>query len=207
MQGRKPTHLAMQNGKTNRQRIWDSLRENPNLSSYYKISIKTTIAYETVRTYMIALRRSGHLEVIGSACGEPEFKLAINTGVEAPQLKSNGEKSTKGAGKETMWRTIRILGEFTPSDLVMQCSTVKPVTLSTAKNFIKWLNWAGYLELITSARPSVQARYRIRRTMNTGPVPPVIQRDGRVFDPNLNRVVFARGSASGDLKSASQQHL
>lgn len=139
---------------------------------------------------MHSLIAEGYIEAVGFVFGEPKFKLVRDNGVDCPRIKFGHKESVAETGKEIMWRAMRILGQFSASDLVLQAGQVSPVKLSAAQSFIKKLNRAGYFELICKSRPGVLRQYRLRRGMNTGPVAPIIQRDGHVFDPNLNKIIL-----------------
>lgn len=188
--GRKPAHLVMQDGKDNRQRVWDVLRAHPEGISGYTISRHTGITDETVKTYINCLRKGGYLARGEGIASRTEFRLIRDTGAEAPQLRLDGTPSLQGRGTEAMWRTLRILDDLNASELAAYASPAARTSLATAKNYLKWLNWAGYLDLIAPSQPGRQARYRLARGMYTGPQAPMIQRCAQLYDPNLGEVVF-----------------
>lgn len=189
--GRKPAHLTMLDGKSYQQRIWDTLREHPDSSSYNFISRKTGIHYRTVKRYMISLKREGYLEEVRRYFGEPEFRLARDKGVDFPRIKVGKKESYKETAKEIMWRGMRILGEFSAIDLLSLADITAPIKLSTAQRFIKHLNRAGYFDLAGKSRPGTLSRYRLRRAMNAGPKAPIVQTGGQVFDPNFGKIVYS----------------
>lgn len=188
---RKPAHLAMRDGKAHQQRIWDALKECPDRSSSNVISRKTGIHYRTVKRYMISLKREGYLEEVRRYFGEPEFRLVRDSGVDFPKIMVGKKESYKETAKEIMWRGIRILGEFSAIDLLSLADTTAAIKLSTAQRFIKHLNRAGYFDLAGKSRPGMLSRYRLRRTMNTGPKAPMVQSGGQVFDPNIGKIVYS----------------
>lgn len=190
--GRKPAHMVFQNGKSNRQRVWETIRKHPEGISCYTISRSTDLNDETVRTYISSLRKAGYLER-GTGVGDrAEFQLVRDVGAEAPQLRLDGTPSHRGRGTEAMWRTLRMLDEVDATELAMYASTAAPTSIATAKNYLKWLNWAGYLAVVTPAQPGKQARYCLAPRMYTGPIAPMIQRQGQVFDPNTGKVTVVR---------------
>jgi hypothetical protein len=91
-----------------------------------------------------------------------------------------------------MWRTMKMLAAFTPSDIAIHASTDDvSVNKSDAKDYIGHLHKAGYLTVTKKAKPGCnQARYRLLPSKNTGPHSPQVQRIKQVFDPNLNKVVW-----------------
>lgn len=193
---RKCSHLEMRDGKSNQQRIWEALRNMAGSSSYYLVSRKTGIHHRTVKRYIDSLSVEGYLEVVGRIHGEPEFKLVRDNGVDCPRIKAGQQESFAETGQEIMWRTMRILGQFCASDLVFQAERTSPIKLTTAQRFLKRLKRAGYFDVVCKSSPGVSEQYRLRSYMNTGPIAPIAQRDGQVFDPNLNQVTFMIGDGT-----------
>mgnify|MGYP001580370799 FL=1 len=95
-----------------------------------------------------------------------------------------------------MWRSLRILGELDADELAGQASIVVPTTSWTARSYLKWLKRAGYVVEVQASKPGKKARYRLAPGKYTGPRPPMIQRIGQVFDPNLGEVVFRQPEPS-----------
>lgn len=188
--GRKPAHLVLLEGRDNRQRVWEALKNRQDGISIYTVSRLTNIAYETVKTYVNSLRKAGYLEPGKETGGEKLFRLTLDTGIEAPRLKPDGSASKAGQGTEAMWRTLRMLKDINATELAAHASHATSTSVATAKNYLKWLNWAGYLDVTMPAQPGRQARYRLAYGMYTGPLPPIIQRSGQLFDPNLGTVVY-----------------
>lgn len=192
--GRKPIHLAMQGGKDNRQRLWEALRESRDGFTWSGISRSTGIKYETAKTYLSALHKGSYIAPLPYAGegGDRCFHLLRDIGSEAPRLKADGSPSQQGLGTEAMWRTLRILGELDAQTLAHHASVAAPTSLATAKNYLKWLKWAGYVVEVVPSQPGRLARYRMAPGKYTGPKPPMIQRCGQLYDANLERVVFQR---------------
>jgi hypothetical protein len=93
------------------------------------------------------------------------------------------------SGQEAMWNAIRALRVFTPSELAMASSTEeRRVTTNTAKSYVARLYAAGYLALEHASTPKSQASYRLKPSMNTGPLAPKILRIKAVFDANREEV-------------------
>jgi len=95
---------------------------------------------------------------------------------------------TQGGGVENMWRTIRILAEFTPRDIAAHATTdTVRVSEASARSYCGLLHRTGFLRVVYPSRPKKNpAVYRLIR--NSGPKAPMIQRVKRVFDPNTNEV-------------------
>jgi len=112
---------------------------------------------------------------------------------QLPHLTRNGR--IVRSGQEAMWNAIRALRVFTPSELAMASSTEeRRVTTLTAKSYVARLFAAGYLALERAGNPKAQASYRLKPSMNTGPLAPKILRIKAVFDPNREEV-FGLGEA------------
>lgn len=106
----------------------------------------------------------------------------------APRLNRAGQPVTQGAGVENMWRSMRMLGQFSPRDIAAHsCTDAVSVTEATANSYCSTLFRAGFLRVVRKAVPGrAQAIYRLVR--NSGPLPPQIQRAPQVFDPNTGAV-------------------
>lgn len=191
--GRKKIHLEMQGGKGNRQRIWEAIRANAKGFTAYEVARQARAHDTTVRSYLQALIRGEYLQVVSGARFEEQTLLLLkDIGAEAPAVTREGKPSTAGKGTEAMWRTLRILGELDADELAAQASIAVPTTRWTARSYLKWLNRAGYVHQVGTAKKGQLARYRLAPGKNTGPRPPMIQRIGQVFDPNLGEVVFSQ---------------
>jgi hypothetical protein len=76
---------------------------------------------------------------------------------------------------------------------------VVPTTVWTARSYLKWLKRAGYVVEVQASKPGTKARFRLGHGKYTGPRPPMIQRIGQVFDPNLGEVVFRQDELTEDV--------
>ncbi|WP_081265151.1 hypothetical protein [Pseudomonas fluorescens] len=189
--GRKPIDLEMQGAKGNRQRIWEAIRIGANGFRAYDISRRASVDDSTVRSYLRSLIKGKYVEVVdGEKFEEQTLRLIKDIGAEAPAVTRDGKPSAAGKGTEAMWRSLRILGELDADELAAQASIVVPTTTWTARGYLKWLKRAGYVIEVRVSKPGTKARYRLAPGKYTGPRPPMIQRVGQVFDPNLGEVVF-----------------
>lgn len=197
--GRKQIDLEMQGTKGNRQRIWEAIRAEHIGFKAYGISRRASSDDTAVRSYLQSLIRGGYVEVVsGAKFEEQTLRLVKDVGAEAPAVTREGKPSSAGKGTEAMWRTLRIIGEVNADELAEQASIVVPTTRWTARSYLKWLKRAGYVVETVASKPGRLARYRLAPGKYTGPRPPMIQRIGQVFDPNLGEVVF-RQPAEDDL--------
>ena len=118
------------------------------------------------------------------------YQLTRNAGHHAPRLTRDGEPVTQGGANENMWRSMRMMGVFTPQDLAVHSTTeTTNVAVATAKAYCTMLMKAGYLRVVRKAQPPTrQAAYRLVR--DTGPLHPQIQRVKQVYDQNLGEVTY-----------------
>ncbi len=120
------------------------------------------------------------------------YQLTKNTGVEAPRLDKNGSIVKQGLGIECMWRTLRIMGEMDIAQLHQHVSIAGvDITVATVKRYICALRKAGYLKTTLPSTPHRMERFVLKPNMNTGPRPPQVQNVKTVYDPNLNKVMWA----------------
>lgn len=191
-QGRKPAHKEIIRGKSNRQRMWESMRERADGFTGYQIARRANVHDATVRSYIQSLEKAGYLERITGAdhFEEQTLRLIKDTGIEAPAITRQGKASTAGQGNEAMWRTLRIIGTLSARQLAEHASATLSVSLWSARSYLKWLVRGGYVELISEKPGDRNARYCMINSRYTGPRAPMVQRGGKLYDPNLGKVVF-----------------
>jgi hypothetical protein len=192
-----------------RDAVWAEIRiQAPHGSfSAREIANATMLGVDTVRDYMVGLCNAGYLAKTSPPMPDSfraqYYKLEKDCGIEAPRVRRDGTEISQGRGRENMWRTIRILKDFSARDLAVHSSTEEViVSEEDARCYIHFLHKAGYLKLTSPASAgrvstSKLARYRFLAAMFTGPKPPQIQRVKQVFDPNRNEVVW-KGGANDD---------
>lgn len=178
--------LAKSPEPTDRQAIWDVMLDYPDGFTMSQLRHDTWVNKRTLRSFVDALRAGGYLSRTPIQRGFQYTLLKRPT--EVPRLRPNGEPVAQGNGVENMWRTMRMLREFTPRDVAVHSTTSKAqVAERTALAYVKFLHQTGYLLCIQkSAGKKGQAAYRLIR--NTGPKAPMIQKVKRVYDPNLCEV-------------------
>ncbi len=198
--GKQPIHLEMKGTKGNRQRIWEAIRAKRSGFAGREVAKRAKVDIYTVRVYLRALQLAGYIEQINdTAIGEEQvLRLVKDCGAEAPAVTRDGKPSSAGRANEAMWRSLRILGEVSADELAAQASVAVPTSAYTARNFLRWLLWAGYVveSVPSQLGPGGRvARYRLVPGQYTGPHSPMIQRRGQLFDPNLGKVVYVRAEA------------
>ena len=149
------------------------------------IVLQTNATKDTVREFVRRLEAGGYMERDGepSSLGRVRYRLA-RAARECPRLRRDGSECPP-TSRENMWRTMRMLDNWTVTDLAHIAWTEEtPVKESDAADYVKHLAAAGYLR-------RSGARYRLVR--NSGPKPPQVQRIKRVWDPNLKLVMMVCG--------------
>ena len=107
--------------------------------------------------------------------------------IETPVLSRNG-KTKSGQVQQNLWNTMHALkGGFKVRDLMIMASTEDvPITLYTAKSYVKTLNKAG---LFIVKGKGVATTYRLKPSANTGPKAPKILRSKLVYDANTETII------------------
>lgn len=155
-------------------------------------------ARQTVREYIVRLEKGGYVDLVGVApATRAKIWRRVKTSAEAPRLQADGSPVVAGRGNAQLWRSMKMLGVFDVRELAISASTETTiVTPGAAADYVKHLERAGYLVVVTPAKPGHrpgtgrQARYRLVPSRNTGPKAPVIQKVKRVYDPNLRKVMW-----------------
>lgn len=207
---RKPvTELA--GGIAPRQRIWNAIRacgvgqpwtlEDIIAATRLNRELGGTVDLATLRSYVTCLLAAGIVELRSMGAGRyprREYALVRDEGIDAPRVRKDGSRVTQGLAQEQMWRTLRMLGgaDTNARELAAHASSsVAPVSVIAASDYLCTLETAGYLDLTLrghgTGRGGVMNRYRLRADMNTGPKPPMVCRTRVVFDPNLHQVMWA----------------
>lgn len=203
---RKPAHLTAGAQLNAREAVWAEMRRRKRFTMN-DLAVATGIAYGTIRTYVIGLERAGYvarepekdarrkksITYVSNQFLSRRYKLVRDTGVEAPRVRRDGEVVTQGLSREAMWRTMRILREFSWRDLASMASTDDvSVHPEDARKYCQALRLAGYLITTSPGGPGKQERFRFVASRYSGPRAPMLQRVRQVFDPNLKRVVWPR---------------
>lgn len=144
------------------------------------------VEISTIRRELRLLQAAGFLEAITTDRVE-EWRV-IKRPTTLPSLTADGRPAH--SGQAAMWNAIRALGGFTHGEVAVAASTeelaVSPVA---AKSYVLRLAKAGYLKCEAAGNWKRQARWRLRPSMNSGPLPPKILRAKLVWDPNFNEVI------------------
>lgn len=203
-------------GKGPRQRIWEAIRrlkaagnEAFTEDDIWRAVERAEVDIEmgAIRDYRRALVKA---EILAEVTAPQDrrvpgtYRLVVDEGIEAPRLRKDGSRVTQGLPQEQMWRTLRMLThDIDAREMAAHASTPKhQVTEVAAHEYMDMLERAGYLECTRKGHgggvKARRSRYRLKPLRNTGPRPPMICRVSVVFDPNENRVVWAKSVTDED---------
>jgi hypothetical protein len=107
----------------------------------------------------------------------------------APRLRRDGSESPP-TRQQQMWTAMRSLATFSFRELAHAASTDDVVvSVVAAKDYVSRLGLAGYLTAVQPGRPGTPTIWRLKPSMNTGPLAPLIMRTKFVWDANRGAVV------------------
>lgn len=190
--GCKPAHIVAAAPKPQgREAIWAKIRAFGTFT-LRDLRDATDIKPRTITGYLTGLTAAGYLET-ALLDGRRTWRLVRDTGIDAPRVRADGSEVRQGRGTENLWRTMKILGQFTVAELAATAATDEvAISELTARSYVKALARAGYLAVLPRAGQNDPARYRFAR--DTGPKPPQIQRVKLVFDPNTREQIAIDGA-------------
>lgn len=189
--GRHPIHEAtLTVPLRGHQHFWSVMREMRRFTTD-DVNGASNAHKNTIRDYIGRLAKAGIVKAVEpGANGGLVYEIVSDSGPEAPSVRRDGTLARRpGLGNEQMWRSMKMLGSFTPRDLAVAATTDDvAVKVTTAQAYVKHLQRAGYLAVVVPAsHGGGLAVYRLVR--NSGPLAPMIQRTDWVWDPNLRRVM------------------
>jgi len=192
---RKPAQMELIGGKPPRQRVWEQIRKFKLKFRIYDVARAANVDDETVKTYIQSLMAGGYVvRLTDERYERSDYQLIKDTGIEAPRLTRDGQPVTSGMGQEAMWRCMRMLGALDARQLAAHASSSGiEVKVTSAKRYVHMLKKAGYLEVVEpcNRRKGRMEKLCLIPRMDTGPRPPQIQNVKTVYDPNLNKVMYA----------------
>lgn len=149
-----------------------------------------------IRSFVARLVSAGIVEHIGTkphALGGSATKIyrIVRDQNECPRVGKDG--ATISSAQRNIWNVLRgPMGRngINARDLAAFAATEDaPVSLGTARQYLKILALAGYLTALTKGKPGTLAVWRLKPAMNTGPLPPMILRSKMVYDQNANKMM------------------
>ena len=199
---RRPARLERAGALTPRDRIWAAIRcfGKDHVFSVAEIMLLSGQRDDTALTYLRGLEKAGFIRP-GAPEGTPptlrrrrefrRFALVRDVGVDAPRVTGDGAPVEQGAGREQMWRAVKVLKDFDCRELAAAASTEPhPVSVEEVKTYARLLARAGYLQLTVRGGSHRAARYRFILSRNTGPRAPIVTRLKEVQDANTGAIVY-----------------
>lgn len=201
--GRPATRMESAGGRGAFQRIWEAIRTRRENFTVFLIHSDTLATIGAIQHYVHALVRGGYVERINQRERNVEkqhFRLIKDCGIEYPRLTAKGQPIKRDLCTEAMWRTMRIIGDFSCRELASLASTPeRPIAHSTASVYVGQLAQAGYVVKVEERNKQQGPRYRFQAHRYTGPRPPVVGRHHYVYDANLGEVVWQEEIDHDDL--------
>lgn len=162
--------------------------------TYYALAAEMGISAERATGIVRGWQRTGAVELLGSGrAGRYEFRVAPGRTDPPARTRPDGTIIRDGSAIANMWRTMRSLRSFTPTDVMAHSHTPEfEVALGTAQEYCQMLARSGHLRVMTKALPGRrEAIYRLVR--DTGPRPPRERRVRAVWDENLGEYTYISG--------------
>lgn len=178
---------------TGRDALWATMRRMREFSRQDLVKV-TDQPFETVKDYVRGLLRAGIVEATGelqhdgfsNRSQRAVYRLVNDCGVDAPRVRRDGSLLPP-LGRDRMWRSMRILKEFSPLDVAVAATLeAAPVAEEEARSYCLYLMRAGYLVEVEKGR-----RYRFLPSAYTGPRSPMIRRIKDVVDGNTGEVKWS----------------
>lgn len=175
---------------TGRESVWQAIRS---LRTFTRAQLfeAANASRDCIKKYIRGLVCAGYL--VEEETGDNHLtanliRLVNDPGPTPPRVRQDGTRVVRGNGREQMWRTMRILGEFSCRDIAIQGSTEDCLlSYSSVRSYVSILHRAGYLALSPTGRwRMVMARY-------SGPLPPMVINCGRhLYDQNTQQIVWSK---------------
>lgn len=197
---RKPAILELIGGKSQRQRVWESLRAFAGTDSGFftadALSRSSKVEIDPINTYLKGLHAAGYIGIVGDVMRGVKnvYQMMRDNGVEAPRVRRDGSPVTQGRGNEALWSAMTVLDSFSPALL----AEIAGVKASTASAYCKALSKAGYLQVITAGKGTgkggIASIWALSPEHRLKPRAPMITRLHAVYDPNIHSIVWSEGA-------------
>ena len=212
------TMKAGQPYQSPRQRVWAAIRKNSNEFTIEQVAELGQMKYESARGFVASLVKAKVVQILREAkvyghsksIRRKYFKLVNDLGYTVPSISKDGKLIVNVTGNKAMWNALRITKQAVNAHELVQLASNDEISikLETANEYLRALHHAGYLTLTQPANNAGgKAKYRLLPVMDTGPIPPQIQRAKQVFDPNTNQVMFTeRPELEEEIKHGTLLH-
>ena len=186
--------------KPTRSRLWAALRDNKHRAlDIGRLSDWADSEPSAVLYHLQGLVKAGYVvkTTIPRATGFDKhlYRLANDVGVDAPMIGNDGKPLVVGIKNANMWRTMRMLKQFSYVDVEAHASTREhPIATGSVRDYIHMLYISGYLRMVKE--PENKGKHRGRTpavyvlVQDTGAKAPMVQKLKTVYDPNLHKVMY-----------------
>lgn len=175
------------------EKLWDMLRhaEDGIIVRDVPRTIPS-ISYDKAKAWLAALDSAGYVsrKQIKLTRKLPTYRYTLirDIGQEPPRIDSKGAARGQSMN-EVVWRTARILKTFNANQIIASGNTpdmvLKP---SGVRQYLRQLYLAGYLQLRVAGQAKQLAVYQLLH--DTGPKAPQVKRGKKVYDGNLDMIVY-----------------
>lgn len=212
------TMKAGQPYQSPRQRVWAAIRKNSNEFTIEQVAELGQMKYESARGFVASLVKAKVVQILREAkvyghsksIRRKYFMLVNDLGYTVPSISKDGKLIASVTGNKAMWNTLRITKQAVNAHELVQLASNDEISikLETANEYLRALHHAGYLTLTQPANNAGgKAKYQLLPGMDTGPIPPQIQRAKQVFDPNTNTVMYSeRPELEEEIKHGTLLH-
>ena len=170
-----------------RRLMWQALRDCRHRDWYVEeLAELAGVTRQAAHIYVHALVLAGlvterDLRVPGYTRPRKVYRLHRDTGRDAPRLKADGSPAHEPV-QDVLWRTIKILRQFTAAELATHVGMTHTVSGKLVKDYIRTLVRAGYLK-DTGGKRFVLLN-------NSGSRAPRLYLARELNDPNLDEIVM-----------------
>lgn len=173
-----------------RQKMWRIIRTTDDFS-VRQLARSVGAKESTARGYIQGLLSKGYIRKrnrkFSDEGKQTYYKLTNDIGQHAPQLKGDGGQDIRYQRFNNLWRTMRVLKQFVPSDLARIASVTDcMISQKQAAEYCSSLASAGLLGV--SLKQGDEDTYVLLSTNAKGPMPPLVTTVIKVFDPNTKEV-------------------
>jgi|GEM_PF-3034439 len=176
--------------ETKRERLWQTITNAKDvlikISDFQKAH--PDISRHSIISYLSDLEKADVIERVHSIRKPLTWRLVFKERV-IPDLQSlpenTGHLVIKYLMTDYMWRTIKMMRNFTPMELAVNTGC----SLENALNYTGALAHAGYIKGRSEIH-SEHSKYVFIPTRNTGHLPPIIKSAVVVYDQNEQRTIL-----------------
>jgi hypothetical protein len=178
-----------------RDAMWEVIRKKRTFT-LKDIKLDTDHDSRTIKDFLNPLQIAGYIGVAKLAAGRHDqtvYKLLRDAGKQYPRLDKNGQPAPP-SDTQRMWTVVKVIGRsaFDCRDLAFVAKTDHEM----ARKYCRFLERAGYLQVVQKESRKQLTKYRFVLTRDSGPrAPELRRRHTEVYDPNTRKVVWQKGGA------------